>query len=127
MRVWLNPVQMTGLGITPAMVIAAIQAQNLQVSAGQIGEAPTSNNQAQQLTVLAPGELTNVQQFKNIVIRATPNGGIVRLSDIARVQLAAEQYDNLGGARPPAGLDAGRLPGAFEPTRWRSRRRCRRR
>ncbi|HEY1857309.1 efflux RND transporter permease subunit [Acidocella sp.] len=94
MRVWLNPVQMTGLGITPAMVTAAIEAQNLQVSAGQIGEAPTYNNQAQQLTVLAPGELSNVQQFKNIVIRATPNGGIVRLSDIARVQLAAEQYNN---------------------------------
>ena len=92
MRVWLNPVQMTGLGITPAMVIAAIEAQNLQVSAGQIGEAPTSNNQAQQLTVLAPGELTSVQQFKNIVIRATPNGAIVRLSDIATVQLAAQQY-----------------------------------
>ncbi len=92
MRVWLNPVQMTGLGITPAMVITAIQAQNLQVSAGQIGEAPTSSNQAQQLTVLAPGELTSVQQFKNIVIRATPNGGIVRLADIARVELAAEQY-----------------------------------
>ena len=93
MRVWMNPVQMTGLGITPAMVIAAIQAQNLQVSAGQIGEAPTSNNQAQQLTVLAPGELTSVQQFKDIVVRATPNGAVVRLSDIAKVQLAAEQYN----------------------------------
>jgi multidrug efflux pump len=93
MRVWLNPVQMTGLGITPAMVISAIQAQNLQVSSGQIGEAPTSSDQAQQLTVLAPGELSSVQQFKNIVIRATPNGAIVRLSDIARVQLAAQQYN----------------------------------
>jgi multidrug efflux pump len=92
MRVWLNPVQMTGLGITPAMVISAIEAQNLQVSAGQIGEAPTNKDQAQQLTVLAPGELTSVQQFKNIVVRATSNGGIVRLSDIARVQLGSEEY-----------------------------------
>jgi len=92
MRIWLNPVQMTGLNVTPAQVISAIEAQNIQVSAGQIGEAPVPNDQAQQLTVLAPGELTSVDQFKNIVIQTTPSGGVVRLSDIARVELAAETY-----------------------------------
>ncbi len=92
MRIWLNPVQMTGLGITTAQVISAIEAQNIQVSAGQIGEPPVPGDQAQQLTVLAPGELTSVDQFKNIIIKTDPTGGVVRMSDIARVQLAAEQY-----------------------------------
>ncbi len=92
MRVWMNPVQMTGLGITTAQVIAAIEAQNIQVSAGQIGEPPVSGAQQQQLTVLAPGELTSVEQFKNIIIRTEPSGGVVRLSDIARVELAAQGY-----------------------------------
>jgi multidrug efflux pump len=92
MRVWLNPVQMTGLGITTAQVISAIQAQNIQVSAGQIGEPPVQGDQEQQLTVLAPGELTSVDQFKNIILKTDASGGVVRMSDIARVQLAAEQY-----------------------------------
>jgi multidrug efflux pump len=92
MRVWLNPVQMSGLGITPAAVISAIEAQNVQVSSGQIGEPPVNDDQAQQLTVLAPGELTSVDQFKNIIIQTTPSGGVVHLSDIARVELAAQTY-----------------------------------
>jgi multidrug efflux pump len=92
MRVWLNPIQMTGLGISTAQVISAIEAQNIQVSAGQIGEPPGPNDQQQQLTVLAPGELVNAQQFKNIVIRTNASGGIVHLSNIARVQLASETY-----------------------------------
>ena len=104
MRIWLNPIQMTGLGISTAQVISAIEAQNVQVSAGQIGEPPAPGDQQQQLTVLAPGELTSVQQFKNIVIRTNASGGIVHLSNIARVQLASEQYttgselDNLPSA-----------------------------
>jgi multidrug efflux pump len=92
MRVWLNPVQMTGLGITTAQVVSAIQSQNIQVSAGQIGEPPVGGDQEQQLTVLAPGELTSVDQFKNIILKTNPSGGVVRMSDIARVELAAQQY-----------------------------------
>jgi multidrug efflux pump len=92
MRVWLNPVQMTGLGITPAQVTAAIEAQNLQVSAGQIGQPPVPGDQEQQLTVLTSGELTSVDEFKNIVVRSSASGGVVRLADIARVELAAQQY-----------------------------------
>jgi len=92
MRVWLNPVQMTGLGITTAQVVSAIEAQNVQVSAGQIGEPPVAGDQEQQLTVLAPGELTSVDEFKNIIIRTNASGGVVHLSDIARVELAAQTY-----------------------------------
>jgi hydrophobe/amphiphile efflux-1 (HAE1) family protein len=94
MRVWLNPIKMTALGITPTDVIAAIQAQNIQVAAGQIGEPPTAANQQQQLTVLAPGLLSNPQQFDNIIIRTNQNGGVVRIRDIGSVQLAAQQYAN---------------------------------
>ena len=92
MRVWLDPVKMTGLNITPSQVIAAIQAQNIQVAAGQIGEPPVGSDQQQQLTVLAPGELTSADQFKNIVLRTDAAGGIVHLSDVARVELASQQY-----------------------------------
>jgi len=92
MRVWLNPVQMTGLGITTAQVVSAIESQNIQVSAGQIGEPPVGGDQEQQLTVLAPGELTSVDEFKNIIIKTNASGGVVRMSDIARVELAAQQY-----------------------------------
>jgi multidrug efflux pump len=92
MRVWLNPVQMTGLGITTTQVISAIEAQNIQVSAGQIGQPPVAGDQEQQLTVLAPGELTSVDEFKNIILKTDASGGIVRMSDIARVELAAQQY-----------------------------------
>jgi len=92
MRVWMNPVQMTGLGITTAQVIAAIEAQNVQVSAGQIGQPPVAGDQEQQLTVLAPGELTSVDEFKNIILKTDASGGIVRLADVARVELAAQQY-----------------------------------
>lgn len=92
MRIWLDPVRMTGLGIATNDVIGAIQAQNLQVAAGQIGQPPAPNGQAQQLTVLAPGELTNADQFKNIIVRTNPQGGVVRIKDIGRVELAAQQY-----------------------------------
>lgn len=92
MRIWLDPVRMTALGISPGEVIAAIQAQNLEVAAGQIGEPPVSGHQQEQLTILAPGELGSVREFENIVVRTNPNGGVVRIRDIARVELGAQKY-----------------------------------
>ena len=92
MRIWMNPVRMTSLGITAADVIAAIRAQNIQVPAGQIGQPPVSGDQQQQLTILTPGELSSPAQFGNIIIRANKNGGVVRVRDIGRAELAAQQY-----------------------------------
>ncbi len=92
MRVWMNPVRMTALGITSADVVAAIQAENIQVAAGQIGQPPVTGSQQQQLTVLAPGQLSSVPEFENIIVRTNPNGGVVRIRDIAKVELAAQQY-----------------------------------
>jgi hydrophobe/amphiphile efflux-1 (HAE1) family protein len=94
MRVWLNPIRMTALGITASDVVKAIQAQNIQVAAGQIGMPPVTGPQQQQLTVLAPGQLSNVKQFENIIVRANQNGGLVRISDIGKVELAAQSYTN---------------------------------
>ncbi len=93
MRVWLDPVRMTALGITANDVIAAIQAQNIQVAAGQIGQPPVSGSQQQQLTVLAPGRLSSVQQFNQIIVRTNPDGGVVRIADVGRAELAAQQYN----------------------------------
>ncbi len=92
MRIWLDPVRMTALGVTATDVITAIQAQNIQAAAGQIGQPPIANSQQQQITVLAPGRLSDPQQFGAIVIRTNPSGGVLRISDIARVELAAQQY-----------------------------------
>jgi hydrophobe/amphiphile efflux-1 (HAE1) family protein len=92
MRIWLNPVRMTALGITASDVVGAIEAQNIQVAAGQIGQPPVGGAQQQQLTVLATGRLSNVKQFENIVVRTNKNGGVVRIGDLGRVELGAQQY-----------------------------------
>jgi multidrug efflux pump len=114
MRVWLDPVKMTALGLTATDVITAIQQQNLQVAAGQIGEPPVSGPQQQQLTVLTPGELTSVPEFENIVVRASPTGGVVRIKDIAQVQLGALTYNASAGLNgsPSATLAVYEAPGA---------------
>ncbi|MGH7098001.1 MAG: efflux RND transporter permease subunit [Stellaceae bacterium] len=114
MRIWLNPVRMTALGITASDVIAAIQAQNIQVAAGQIGQPPVGGDQQQQLTVLAPGRLSTVQQFKNIIVRTNQNGGVVRIGDLARVELAAQQYSSSSAMDgiPSTALAVFEAPGA---------------
>lgn len=94
MRIWMDPVRMTALGITSSDVTAAIAAQNIQAAAGQIGEPPNTGSQQQQLSVLAPGRLSNPKQFADIIVRTNKTGGVVRIGDIAKVELAAEQYSN---------------------------------
>lgn len=114
MRIWLNPVKMTELGISTAQVISAIKAQNVEVAAGQIGEPPAPSDETQQLTVLAPGELNNVDQFKHIVIKTNVNGGIVRLEDIARVELGSQTYstDSTFDRYPASQIAIFEAPGA---------------
>ncbi|MEO8714653.1 MAG: efflux RND transporter permease subunit, partial [Acetobacteraceae bacterium] len=114
MRIWLNPVRMTALGITATDVIAAIQAQNIQAAAGQIGAPPVGAGQQQQITVLAPGRLSDPKQFAAIIIRTNPNGGIVRVGDVARVELAAQQYSSSSAldGLPSATLAVYQSPGA---------------
>ena len=114
MRVWMDPEKMAALNITPAQVVSAIQAQNIQVAAGQIGEPPAPSGQQQQLTVIAPGELSTPQQFNNIIIRANANGGVVRIKNIGSAQLAAQQYNTSAAldGNPSATLGVFEAPGA---------------
>ena len=94
MRVWMDPNRMAALGIAATDVVSAIENQNLQASAGQIGAPPAPNNQQQQLTIVARGRLDDPKQFADIIVRTNPDGGIVRLSDIGRVELGAQSYSS---------------------------------
>jgi HAE1 family hydrophobic/amphiphilic exporter-1/multidrug efflux pump len=93
MRVWLKPDRMAQLGLTSAEVAAAISAQNAQNAAGKIGQEPAPNDQQLVYTVTAKGRLLSEEEFGNIVIRASGPNGLLRLKDIARIELGAYSYD----------------------------------
>lgn len=93
MRIWMNPDRMQALGVTAADLTAAIQAQNAQASAGQLGSPPAATGQQLQLTVMARGRLANESEFGDIIVRTNRDGAIVRLRDVARVELGAQSYD----------------------------------
>lgn len=114
MRVWLKPELMNIRGVTPADVKAAIQAQNMQVSAGAVGQAPDAGNVAFEYTLTAHGGLTTPDEFKNIIIKKGPDGGILRLRDIADVELGSSSYSQVArvNGRQTALLGINQLPGA---------------
>ncbi|MBU1156566.1 MAG: multidrug efflux RND transporter permease subunit [Proteobacteria bacterium] len=92
MRIWMDPRRLTALGITADDVINAIKKQNIQAVAGSIGTAPAGAEQQVQYTLRAEGRLSSVEQFKNIIISANQSGGLVRVKDVARVELGASSY-----------------------------------
>ncbi|MBW4656977.1 MAG: multidrug efflux RND transporter permease subunit [Kaiparowitsia implicata GSE-PSE-MK54-09C] len=94
MRVWMNPDRMQALGITASDLTSAIQAQNAQASAGLIGSAPARSGQQLQMTIMARGRLVSADEFGDIVVRTNPDGAIVRLRDVSRVELGAQSYDS---------------------------------
>jgi hydrophobic/amphiphilic exporter-1 (mainly G- bacteria), HAE1 family len=116
MRIWLDPELMLQRSLTPKDVINAIQRQNAQVPAGQIGMPPAPAGQDFQLTVNVAGALTDVDQFENIIVKSDPlNGGqITRLRDIGRVELGSQTYSQFFkmNGRPAGGLAIYQLPGA---------------
>ena len=93
MRVWIKTDQLTGLGITTSDIIAAIQSQNVQAAVGRIGARPISEDQQLQLNIQTKGRLSSVEEFENIIIRTNPDGSILRLGAIARLQLGAANLD----------------------------------
>ena len=95
MRIWLDTMRMASLKVTVEDVKSAIAAQNVQVSAGALGDAPSSPEQAERLSVAAQGRLANPEQFGSIVIRSNSDGSQVRLRDIARVEMGAETYSGI--------------------------------
>ena len=93
MRAWVHTDKLTGLGLTTGDVISAIQAQNVQAAVGRIGARPVSDDQRLQLNIQTKGRLNSAADFENIVIRTNPDGSILRLGDVARVELGAANLD----------------------------------
>ncbi|OHV77095.1 efflux RND transporter permease subunit [Rhizobium sp. LCM 4573] len=93
LRVWIDPDKMVGLNLTSEDISAAISAQNAQVAAGQIGARPNPISQDLTATVLVQGQLTTVEQFGDIILRANPDGSTVRLRDVARIEEGSESYN----------------------------------
>jgi hydrophobe/amphiphile efflux-1 (HAE1) family protein len=114
MRAWVRTDRLTGLGLTTADVISAIRSQNTQAPVGRIGAAPTANDQQLQLNIETKGRLTSTEEFAQIVIRTNPDGSVLRLGDIARLELGAANLDRstrLNGA-PAALVAVYQAPGA---------------
>src|SRR6516165_8170929 len=95
MRLWVRPDRLAQMGITVPEIINAIQQQNTVNPAGKIGGAPVPKGQQFTYTVRSQGRLETQEQFENIVLRASPGGAIVRVRDVARVELGAQNYDML--------------------------------
>ncbi len=114
MRIWLDPFKLKNFGLQPSDVYAAIQTQNVQVSAGQIGAQPTVADQAINATVTAQSRLQTPQQFRDIILKTSETGAVVRLGDVARVELGADSYSfvALFNGMPAAGLAVMLAPGA---------------
>lgn len=93
MRIWMNPTRMNELAVTASDITTAISQQNLLASAGQIGSAPIGTDQQQQLTIVATGRLQSPAEFENIIVRTNEQGAVVRIKDVARVELGADSYD----------------------------------
>ncbi len=114
MRLWVKPDQLAKLGITVPDVVSAIQAQNAVNPAGQIGAAPVPKGQEFTYTVRAQGRLTSLEDFEQIIVRENPNGGIVRVKDVARVELGSQDYSVVGrlNSKPSAVIALYQLPGS---------------
>src|SRR5271156_179607 len=113
MRCWVNPDTLANLGITVPEIISAIQAQNTVNPAGQIGGEPVPPGQQFTYTVRAPGRLPSAEEFGEIIVRARPDGSILHLKDVARVELGAQNYSVIGrlNGKPAALLAVYQSPG----------------
>ncbi len=114
MRLWLQPDKLAKLGITVPDIANALNQQNKVNPVGQIGAEPSPPGQTFTHTLRAPGRLVSEEEFENIVLRATPDGSIVRLKDVARVELGAQVYNIIGrmNGAPAAILAVYQLPGS---------------
>jgi hydrophobic/amphiphilic exporter-1 (mainly G- bacteria), HAE1 family len=113
MRCWVNPDKLASLRITVPEIISAIQTQNAVNPAGQIGGEPVPKGQQFTYTVRAPGRLPTAEEFGEIIVRATPDGGVLRLKDVARIELGSQDYTMIGrlNGKPAALLAIYQAPG----------------
>ncbi len=113
-RVWVQTDRLTGLGLTSADIIKAVKSQNVQAAVGRIGARPISDDQQLQLNIQTKGRLSSVADFEKIIIRTNPDGSVLRLSDVARLELGASNLDRatrLNGA-PATLIGVYQSPGA---------------
>ncbi len=96
MRIWLKPDRLTQLRLSPVDVIAALNEQNAQFAAGKVGQSPSAAGQELVYTVTTKGRLADPKEFESIIIRANPDGSMLRLRDVARVELASKDYEFIG-------------------------------
>ena len=95
MRIWMQTDKMASLDVAVSDIVAAIEAQNVEAAAGQVGAPPFGDNQTQfQFTLEAKGLLNQVEEFENIIVAANPDGSLIRLTDVARIELGAELYSS---------------------------------
>ena len=94
MRLWLDPGRMAGRGLTAPDVISALSEQNVEVAAGQVGQQPAKEGQQYQISVRAVGRLSEASQFGNIILKTNADGTLVRLKDVGRAELGAEDYSS---------------------------------
>jgi HAE1 family hydrophobic/amphiphilic exporter-1 len=114
MRLWVDPTKLAARGLTATDVTNALREQNVQIAAGQVGQPPADAGQTYQISVRAAGRLTEPSEFENIIIKATPQGGLVRLRDVGRAELGAESYQSSlrFNGRPAVGIGVSQLPAA---------------
>src|ERR1700741_4206106 len=113
MRLWVKPDQLAKLGIPGTDIVNAIKAQNTVNPAGQVGVEPALPNQQFTYAVLAQGRLTTPEQFDDVIVREAPNGGTVRVRDVARVELGTQDYSMISrlNGKPAAAIAVYQLPG----------------
>lgn len=127
MRIWLDPAKMQQYGLMPSDVMNAIKNQNKEVAAGQLGAAPAITGQPTQLTVNVPGQLAEVTEFENIIVKSQPvssyqqdsttnntSGQVIRIRDVGRVELGSNSYKQIAefDKKPTAAIGIFQLPGA---------------
>ena len=114
MRIWLDPMQLAQYSLTPSDVTSAVEAQNITVSVGSLGAVPTTRGQEFTATITAQSQLTTVAEFEQILLKTAADGSIVRLADVARVELGQENYgqDSRFDGLPAAGFGVNLATGA---------------
>ena len=114
MRIWLNPARLASYGLIPGDIIAAIQAQNTEIAAGELGGQPMPNDQMLNATVTSQSRLQTPEQFANIIVKTDATGAAVKLRDVARVELGSDNYNSSSriNGHPGAGLAISLSPGA---------------
>src|SRR5919198_590234 len=114
LRIWLDPDRLTELNLTPNDIIAAVQSQNVQAALGRVGAAPITTQQQVQINIKTKGRLTQPEEFAAIVLRANPDGSVIRIKDVARVETSAksqDRYSRFNGA-PAAAIGIYQSPGS---------------